>query len=246
MSVLLQAGMLPPTDEYDTVIRHYPGINAHPPWGTAGKFWFAVRIYENGALVAEGRTEACDEKGCLQLDVGKLAEGRGRPVSGMFIVEYHHAKDIPVELYAFHIHKATGCYTGCNVTPFIGDKLYPQTHSDQMENTLFWPGLATATDSEPGIAVVNPYDERMGFQVHLIRKGGPAARTGMLHLQPKRAREFRVAGLFPGLGEAMEEAGGRISLCISSQYKLVAYVTFRNRDSGILSMMDHLHTFCLA
>ena len=244
--MLMQAGILPFTGEYTTVIRHYPGNNAHPPWGTSGKFHFNITIFENGGQVSTGATEVCDEKGFLNMDVGEVAERCGHAVKGMFIVEYHHAKDIPVELYAFHIHKPTGTYVACNISPFIGDRLYPSAHSDQMENTLFWPGMVADTDNDPYVVVVNPYDAKMGFQVHLIGANGSRASTGMLHLKPKLAGEYRVAELFGEVDEEIHKANGRLSLCVSSQYKLVAYVMFKSRISQVMSMMDHLHTFCLA
>lgn len=246
MSVLMQAGYLPSTEEYSTVIRHYPGNNAHPPWGTAGRFRFGITIFENGEPVSSGATAECDEKGFLYMDVGEVAERCGHAVKGMFIVEYHHAKDIPVELYAFHIHKPSGTYVACNISAFIGDRLYPSSHSDQMENTLFWPGMVADTDNEPYVVVVNPYDARMGFQVHLIGAKGSRTSTGMLHLKPKLAGEYRVAELFEGVEEEIRGSNGRLSICVSSQYKLVAYVMFKTRVSQVMSMMDHLHTFCLA
>jgi hypothetical protein len=246
MSLLMQAGFLPDTAEYETVIRHFPGINVHPPWGTRGNFYFEVDVYEDGVRIASDRTETCDETGMLEMDIAALAESCGHPVGkGMFVVKYHHSKEIPVEVYAFHVHKATGTYVSCNITPFIGDKLYPTTHTDQMENTLFWAGLVPDTDSESHIVVVNPYDVTMGFQIHMIGGEGIIARTGMRHLKPFRAAAFPVLELFGDKEEEIRTARGRVSFCVSSQYKLVAYVMFKSRGA-VMSMMDHLHTFCLA
>jgi hypothetical protein len=247
MTVLMQAGYLPDTAGYSTAIRHYPGINAHPPWGDHGSFYFEVEIYVEGALIATARTETCDERGMLEMDLGGVAEKAcGHSVQGMYVVKYHHAKSIPIEVYAFHIHKATGTYVSCNISPFIGDLLYPTAHTDQMENTLFWPGMVSGTDNEVHVLAVNPYDTAMGLQVHLIGRGGIIARTGMIHIRPHRAGVFSVQELFPGGEEDIRAAKGNVSLCVSAQYKLVAYVMFRSRNLGVMSMMDHLHTFCLA
>lgn len=243
-SVLVQAGLLPDTREYSTFIRHFPGINAHPPWGTHGTFYFEVKIYENGLLIATGRSGTTDEKGNLYLDVSEAAERCGHPVEGMFVVEYHHAKDIPVELYAFHVHKTTGTYVSCNITSFIGDSLYPTVHSDQMENTLFWPGMIAGTDNEAHILVVNPYDVNMGFQAHMISDGGVRTSTEMMNVKPKRAKELPLGRLFSEFQEGIRASNGRISICVSSQYKLVAYIMFKS--GNVMSMVDHLHTFCLA
>ena len=246
MNTVLLAGFLPSTRDYATMIRVYPGNNAHAPWGSHGHFNFGIKIYENGLLVASAQSPTCDEKGFLYMDIGEVAEQCGRPVKGMFVVEFHHAKEIPVELYAFHIHKPTGTYVACKVSPFIGDILYPTVHSDQLENTIFWPGLVAGTDNEAHIVVVNPFDVSMGFQVHLIGEGGVRERTKMQHLKPKFGEEYPLAGFFPDLEDVIRLTNGRLSLCISAQYKIVAYVMFKSRVSQVMSMMDHLHTFCLA
>jgi hypothetical protein len=246
MSVLVQAGFLPDTAEYSTFIRHFPGINAHAPWGVRGTFYFEVKVYENGEQVASGRSGTTDEKGNLYLDVGEVAERCGHSVKGMFVVEYHHAKDIPIELYAFHVHKATGTYVSCNITSFIGDQLYPTAHSDQMENTLFWPGVIEGTDNETHIVVVNPYDVNMGIQAHLIGEGGGRTGTGIMQIRPRRAQVFPLDGLFPDAEGGRRSRNGRVSICVSSQYKLVAYIMFKSRTHQVISMLDHLHNFCLA
>ena len=246
LNTVLLAGYLPSTKEYSTEIRQYPGNNAHAPWGSHGIFNFEIKFYENGLQVASAHSPTCDEKGFLHMDLGAVAEQCGHPMKGMFVIEFHHTKDIPVELYAFHIHKSTGTYVSCNVSPFIGDILYPTVHSDQMENTIFWPGLVAGTDNETHIVVVNPYDVSMGFQVHLIGDGGVRERTKIQHLKAKYGEEFPLAGFFPDLEEKIRATNGKLALCISAQYKLVAYVMFKNRGSQIMSMVDHLHTFCLA
>ncbi|MEO6096907.1 MAG: hypothetical protein ABIW76_15020 [Fibrobacteria bacterium] len=244
-SVLMQAGYLPDTSEYTTTIRHFPGTNAHLPWGTHGRFSFEVEVFENGVKIGSDRTPECDESGSLEMDIGALAERCGRPVNGMYVVKYRHAKEIPVEVYAFHVHKASGTYVSCNIIPFIGDQLYPTVHTDQMENTLFWPGLIPETDSESHLVVVNPYDENMGFQVHAMGAAGVLARTAVLHIKPFRAATFPLPELFFECEAEIRAAKGKVSFCVSSQYKLIAYMMFKSRGQ-VMSMMDHLHNFCLA
>lgn len=245
MDVLFLAGMLPPTDAYSTLIHNFPGNLAHPPWGLAGRFQLKVTVYEDGKEVASGESGVCDEKGTLRLDIGAVAETCGHPVRGMYILEYRHSKDIPVDVYAFHVHKETGTYISCNVLPFIGEQLFPTAHTDQMENTVFWPGVISDPDNEPHIVLVNPYAVPMGFQVHLIGKEGTVAQTGNLKQKTKTAMEYSLWRLFPDFDERLRGEGNRYSLCVSSQYKLVSYFMVRNRARGCIAMMDHLHNFCL-
>jgi hypothetical protein len=54
-----------------------------------------------------------------------------------------------------------------------------------------------------------------------------------------------LLALFADRQEEIQAAKGKVSFCVSSQYKLVAYMMFKSRGE-VMSMMDHLHTFCLA
>lgn len=245
-SILFLGGHLPPTDQYATFIHLFPGNNAHAPWGTRGRFRFEATIFVEGKEVGKVRSPVCDESGNIRVELNAAAESGGGPVKGMFLVEYHHAKEIPVEVYAFHIHKATGTYVSCNITPFIGDKLFPEVHSSQMENSVFWPGIVADEDNEPMAVVVNPYDVSMGFQIHLVAPSGPAARTGTLRLKGKTSEEFPLCRLFEDFERDIRRRNGEYSFCVSSQYKLIAYFMLRNRTHKVIAMMDHLHNFCLA
>ncbi len=246
MSVIMQAAFLPSTDQYSTVIRHFPGNNAHAPWGLHGSFFFEVKIFENGKLVGTGRSAVCDETGSLEMNVGEVAERCGHAVKGMFVVEYHHAKDIPIELYVFYIHKSSGTYLACNAGMFAGDMLYPRVHTEQMENTLFWPGMLTNTENEMRLLIINPYHVKMGFQIHVFGKGEVLDRSKMIHLMPKHAQDFPVFNPYNNSEHDITDVSEDISFCVSSQYKLVAYVMFKSRKSQIMTMLDHMHNFCLA
>lgn len=245
MSLLMQAGYLPPTDQYSTFLHLFPGNNAHAPWGTAGRFRVEVYVFVNGKEAGRIESGECDEKGNLRVEISPAVAG-SEAAKGMFIVHYHHAKDIPVEVYAFHVHKATGTYVSCNITPFIGDKLFPEVHGNQMENTVFWPGIIADEENDPVAVVVNPYDETMGFQIHLIAPEGIAARSDLLRLKAKSAEEIPLCRIFDGLAGEIRKRNGKYSYCVSSQYKTLAYFMLRNRTHDVIAMMDHLHTFCLA
>ena len=245
MSLLMLAGHLPPTDQYSTFIHLFPGNNAHPPWGTKGFFQFGITAYVGGRETGRIESGVCDENGNMKVEINPAAE-TGAPAQGMYIVECHHAKEIPVEVYGFHVHKATGTYVSCNISPFIGDKLYPEVHTNQLENTLFWPGIIADEDNEPYSVVVNPYDAVMGFQIHLMTGSGVVARTETLRLKAKTSQEFSLCRLFEDFERDIRKHNGMFSYCISSQYKLVTYFMLRNKIHKVMSMMDHLHNFCLS
>lgn len=245
MSLMMQAGFLPPTDKYSTFIHLFPGNNAHKPWGETGHFYIEAVVYVNGKETGRVKSEVCDEKGNLRVELNQVTEVGGKPAKGMFIVHYHHDKDIPIEVYAFHVHKETGTYVSCNVTPYIGDKLFPDVHTTQMENTLFWPGVIADEDNDPVAVVVNPYDDSMGLQIHLISPVGAIVRSNMLRVRAKGCEEFPLCQLFEDQAADMRKHNGKYSYCVSSQYKLITYFLLRNRTHKVISLMDHLHNFCL-
>ncbi|MDB5104284.1 MAG: hypothetical protein JWP91_1973 [Fibrobacteres bacterium] len=246
MSMVMLGGYLPPTDQYSTFIHLFPGNNAHAPWGTSGHFHFEVTVYVGGKETGRIASPICDEKGNIRVELNPAAEGPGKAVKGMFVVHSHHAREIPVEVYAFHIHKATGTYVSCNITPFIGDQLYPAVHSDQMENTLFWPGIIADQDNDPYSILVNPYDVAMGYQIHLITPEGETVHGESLKLRPKQSIEHSICGMFERYEADIRKRNGRYSFCVSSQYKLVTYFMLKNKPHQVIAMMDHLHNFCLA
>jgi len=244
-TVLLLAGYLPPTDRYSTIIDHFPGNNVYGHWGQGGLFYCTVEVFENGISIGKGESAVVDEKGTVHVDVGAIAERTGRAVEGYYVVEYHHAEGIPIELYAFHVHKETGTYVSCNVVSYLGDTIYLRAHTDEMENTQFWPGLILDEVSESRLLIINPYNVAMGFQAHLIASDGTVARSALTRLKRRSVAQYPVAGLFPGMEEAMRRNNAGYSLCVSSQYKLIAYMRVESLQGNIMSMMDHLHRFCL-
>jgi hypothetical protein len=70
------------------------------------------------------------------------------------LVDYHHAPEVPVDLYVAHIHKSTGTYVAYPGAAFVGDQLFPEVHAQQLENTLFWPAITENEVSRTSIAVV--------------------------------------------------------------------------------------------
>jgi hypothetical protein len=157
------------------------------------------------------------------------------------VVDFHHAKEIPVELYLSHIHRKTGAYIAYPGIGFLGDQLYPEVHAQQLENTLFWPAISEDVVSQTSLALLNPYKVSFAYQVSLFEQGLLIAQTDTMRLPPLRVVRHFTADLFPEIVLTNRQ----ISLCVAAQYKLVAYVIISNRDSGIISTIDHLHAYCL-
>lgn len=245
MSVLMLAGYLPDTELYSTLINTFPGERAQAPWGLRGHFRISVEVFEDGESVGSLQSRMVDETGNIQVDLGEITARLGRPVRGLYIIRYEHAKDIPVSIYAFHVHKATGTYVSCNTTPFVGAKQVLTAHTEEMENALFWPGVVADDTCDSHIVLINPFSVVHGYQVHLIGPGGAKAVSPPIRLKPMTVGEFPLAGLFPDHVGDMQAGNGGHSICVASQYKLVTYFMVKNRRSGVMCMMDHLHTFCL-
>ena len=164
---------------------------------------------------------------------------------GMMIIEYFHAKDIPVEVYTNHVHRETSSYFATNAIAFTGDQLYPDVHTTQLENTLFWPGVLCNEDVDTRVVVINPYKLTFSFQIHLILGDGNRKQTTVLKLAPYTSGIYSLEELFSDEIEDLFDFTGKNSICVASQYKQVSYAMIRDRRTGIVTTMDHLHNYCL-
>jgi hypothetical protein len=244
MSQLKLACLVLPVDQYATVLNLFPGNNAHPPWGTHGSFFFSAMLYVQGHPAGRLHSPCVSERGNIRVNFDELTELLPAPAQSLGVVELNHARNIPIEVYLSHIHRQTGVYVAYPAMAFVGDQLYPTVHTQQLENTLFWPGLMTTEHTESCVAVLNPYEVTMGFQVHLLRGDGQRNQSQLLRLKPFETAMLAVEELFPGTTEsgANEE---KTSVCVAAQYKLIAYMVLRDRATGIITTIDHLHTYCL-
>jgi hypothetical protein len=243
-SQLKLACLILPANQYATVLNLFPGNNAHPPWGAQGSFFFSATIYIQGHPTGRLHSPCVSESGNIRVNFDELTDLLPVSAQSLGIVELHHAHDIPVEVYLSHIHRHTGVYVAYPATAFVGDQLAPTVHTQQLENTLFWPGLMTTEYTESCVTVLNPFEVPMGFQVHLLRGDGQRNQSQPLRLKPFETVLLALEELFPGAVKpgAAEE---NISLCVAAQYKLIAYMVMRDRATGVISTIDHLHTYCL-
>jgi hypothetical protein len=244
ISVLNTAAFLPPSKDYSTVINLFPGNNAHEPWGKEGTFFVSLNLYQKGKLVSKIHTPSCTEKGNIRLHLDEFMD-LNEEDNGVMIMEYHHAKDIPVEAYTNYIHRKTSSYFSTNAIAFIGDKLYPQVHDTQLENTLFWPGILCNESVETRMVVINPYTLTFSFQIHLFLEDGTRKQTSVLSLKAHTSGTYSLEELFPDDAIRLRDFDQKNSICIASQYKQISYAMIQDRETGIITTMDHLHNYCL-
>jgi hypothetical protein len=127
----------------------------------------------------------------------------------------------------------------------MGDVLYPDFHATQLENTLFWPGLPTNDQTEAEMIVVNPYKLKLEYQLSVFLNDQRRAQSGIFSVDAYSARTHTLSQVFHEEYPALMAAGGEASVCIGAQYKVVAFMSMRQRGSNVITTMDHLHTYQL-
>jgi hypothetical protein len=245
LAVLNFAGMILASDEYSTAAINFPGSNCNWFWGTKGDFFITFNLYQDGVRVGSVSSQHINEKGYIELDFDTFARIRGKTYEGMFIANFWHSKEIPAELYLSHFHRASGSYMAYPAIAFTGDQLYPDVHATQLENTLFWPGIAENEHTETSIAIVNPYKVPFSYQAAVYTESGERIQTPIQKVRPFQFKFHKIQDLFADRYDEIRGHEGQVSLCVSAQYKVVTYVVIRNRQSGVITAIDHLHTYCL-
>lgn len=235
--------LVPPSEDYVTQLISFPGTNAHEPWGLHGSFRLGARLYSKGAEVAVVDALTCDERGSLRLDFETPLKAMHRGFSGFGILLLESDGSIPVEIYLSHIHRKTGVYFAYPALMFMGDLLYPHAHIEQMENSMFWPGFPMSRQMEFRLVVLNPNSVPMSFEITLWHNQGGRHLDEVRRVGPYDSAWFSLDELAPAAWSSLPEAG--CSLCVTAQYKLLAYMVLVNRRTGILSSADHLHPYQL-
>lgn len=240
LSTLRFAGLFLPSGQYTTNILQFPATNCVGRFGRHGRFYIDFTVFQDGKKRFTAHSYEVDADGSIQMDFG----WSNRFLSdddGLMVVDYHHSPEIPVEMYLAHTHRKTGTYVAYPGIAFIGDQLFPEVHSQQLENTLFWPAISENEVTRTSIAIANPYKVSFAYQVSLFTRGKLLAQTETKRIAPLRVVRHFMDKIFPDV----TIADGEVSLCIGAQYKLVAYVLISNRSQGIVSTIDHLHAYCL-
>jgi len=245
MDVLRFASYILPPAQYQTKLLNFPITNCHEPYGTAGEFFLTLNIYQAGERFARVDLPVCNQDGFLEFDFDNLFDLLSPKSPAIMIAQYNHDKDIPVELYLSNTHRASGTYLAYPTLSFMGDVLYPEFHATQLENTLFWPGLPTNEEIEAEMVVVNPYKLNFEYQLSIYLNDQRCSQSPAFSVDAYSARTHILSEVFRDDYASLVAAGGEASVCIGAQYKVVAFMSMRNRVSNIITAMDHLHTYQL-
>lgn len=242
-SKLMLGTLLLSTKEYSSSISVFPGACAYPWFEMQAAFHMNFTLYENGKKTATFSSEQCSEEGNIRVDFDDMARAVGRPLQGMVFVELFESARIPVDVYVSAVEKKTGVYVSYPALAFMGDRIYANVHTHQLENTNFWPGVASTENTEVSVVVINPYEDPFFFQVHLIAEDGSRRQSKAIKTKPLTQVTVSLDELFTVETLRDITRGGRGTICIASQYKHIGYVMFRDRTSGIITSVDHTHNY---
>lgn len=245
LAALEFAAAILPSEEFTTSVNLFPGALAFPPWGTSGDFFISFTLFDGGKKLGEIHSQKCDVTGRLAVELDDFLKFCPAVKNGLIVARYRHAPSIPIELYFSHLHKPTGTYFAYPAAAFIGDKLYPEVHAQQLENTMFWPGLVTDKSLTASISILNPFKVSFAYQFTLYKPDGQRVQTQPLRIKPYRSEEHRLEDLFPEVRAISSEDQGKYAICVAAQYKVVAYHLIRHNESNAITGLDHLHTYCL-
>lgn len=245
ITVLNFAAMMLNPRSFTTRVTLFPGSYATPTFQTWGDFFITFSIYREGKLLGRIHSEQCTTEGVVEVDLDRLTDLYDSDTSLFVHAAYSHTNEVPVELYFSHVHRETGVYISYPALAFMGDLNFPRVHREQLENTLFWPGVCIEEGVEASIVVLNPYRMRFGFQASLFLPGGKRQQTPIRHIGSHRLQILSLEELFPGSEETIRTNQGRCAICVAAQHKVAAYSMLRSKKSGAATVIDHFHTYCL-
>jgi hypothetical protein len=234
-----------PSRDYTTVVTNFPGVNCYTRWESKGDFFMSMRLYQAGQKVAELHSVHVNQDGCININLDQLTRFYDADLNGLVLTTYYKTKTIPVELYIAHTHKATGAYIAYPAANYMGDIIYTGVHAEQLENTLFWPGLVTAPHAQASVVVMNPYKLAFSYQVSLYLPDTQRVQTEVFKIKPYSVRNQSLEELFPDVYPTLLDSPGQCSLCVAAQYKVLSFMMIKDRASGIMTTIDHLHSYCL-
>lgn len=237
------AAPLLPTKEYSTFVTNFPGMNCFEPYGTSGNFFLSFTFYRGGKKVGELHSNHVDEKGCIQSFFDEFTDFFPESFDGLVITHYHFALNVPPELYVSAVHKKTGAYVAFPASAYMGDTIYIEGHARHLENTMFWPGIVANEHSQESVIILNPYDVPFSYQVSLFLKDRKREQTPIKKIRPFSSQTFSIDELFPNYRDEILASDGMCSLCVAAQYKVVALIMFKNRETGIITTIDHPHSY---
>jgi hypothetical protein len=244
-TILCFAGILLPRNDYSTVVTNFPGTNCVSEFDTKGKFYIDFSVYHEGKKRFEVSTEHTTESGCISFCFDDIISPEDGCIEGIVIAHYWHSKEIPVELYLSYVHRQSGAYLSYPASAFMGDDIYTGAHSQEMENAQFWPGLELSDTSEHSIVVVNPYEVPYMYQLSLYVGASLVARAKPLKAKPFRKQIHVLEEVFADHLDEIRNSRGCASVCVSGQFKVLANMMIRHKETNFITTLDHLHRYCM-
>lgn len=182
-SMLKLATVLLPSSDFVTLVNQFPGGNAVEYWHAKGNFFITFTVYVDGKEIGKIHSNYVNQEGCIQVDFDDLLKFHNPTSSGIIIADYYHHKKIPIELYFANIHKKTGTYLAYPGQSFMGDQIYPIAHTEELENSLFWPGATINDRTKISIISINPYKASSFIQLHLFLPNGKREQSKTIKLK---------------------------------------------------------------
>jgi len=245
-NVLNYGGFLLPSDKYHTLVNNFPATHCNWHWDLKGHFFLSYTVYQDAKRVAGFHSECVSESGFFDINLAEMLSFYDEQLEGLVVIEYYHPKTIPPDLYFSHIHKHSQSYSAYPALPFAGDVVHdPQIRVDQLENALFWPGVINNEAIKTSVKVVNPYKIPFQYQVSLYRNNHVRVQTGVLKVNRRSVATHSIDELFPQYCDELASSKGDFSVCVSSQFKVLAYAQIESRKLGIVTTIDHFHRFCM-
>ena len=246
ISPLNFGSILLPSDQYISVMTNFPQGNCNKSWGEKADFFISCSVFQKGKKLGCLHGKYCNQDGgYTTFNFDDLLRFYDHSVSGLIYTQFYHTSTVPVEIYFSHIHKKTGQYIAYPGLAFMGDEIYLDTHTTQLENTLFWPGVVATEENEISLIVLNPYKLSYSYQISLYHPDGKREQTQVFRVKPLDTQTHTIKECFPESFQAIIKNNIGYSLCIAAQYKVVAYVAIKDLHSDCYTTIDHLHSYTM-
>lgn len=242
--VLNFAAFIPNSKEYSTRLVHFPGANSSWRWDTEGCSFMSLTFYSpDGKPLLKYHSTYETVNGHFDISFDDILSVYPEPFCGVVMMEFHHPRRIPADVYLSHVHKSTGNYVAYPPSPFSGDTIFVRAHETELDNTLFWPGVVENQSAETHVMVINPFKVPFSYQLSLYLQNGQRVQSKVRKIRPMRVDDVSISECFSEYKHELENSHEGISLCVAAQYKVNAYVVFKDKQTGAYTTIDHLHRY---
>ena len=237
------ASILFPTREFEMVAADFPATFCFSEYEERGEFYLSFIAYDNGKRFGELHSNKVSELGNFRVELADMFRYFPPGKSGLIKIEYTHPEKIPVSMYLSSVHRKSGTYISIPALPYMGDDMISRFHDETLENTLFWPGVLSSDATEPVMIVLNPYGQVFSYQLSLFLADGTRVLSEIYKIRPNCSVTHELNSVFEEHRNAFARDGDRCTVCVSAQFKVVAYGCMRDRATGAPIMIDHLHHY---